>query len=70
MRDTILELIHRQPFQPFQVVMTSGDRYDIDNPDLVATGRTLIHVFLPGSDRFHVLRMTQIASIEAMDPAA
>jgi len=70
MRDTILEMLHRRPFQPFRIVMASGDKYDVENPDLVATGRSQVNVYLPRSDRFFVLRLSQITSIEALEPAA
>jgi len=29
----------RQPFEPFRVVLTTGDRYDIHHPDVIMVGR-------------------------------
>jgi hypothetical protein len=29
----------RQPFQPFRIVLTTGERHDIRHPDLIVVGR-------------------------------
>jgi len=29
----------RQPFEPFRVILTTGDAYDIRHPDLIMVGR-------------------------------
>jgi hypothetical protein len=30
---------HRQPFEPFRVILTTGATYDIRHPDLIMVGR-------------------------------
>lgn len=70
MVETLTDMLHREPFQPFRIVLTSGDRYDIVNPDLVAVGRTQITVYAPRSDRFSVLRLNQLAALEVIAQAA
>ena len=30
--ETIREMLHRQPFEPFEVVMSNGDRYPVRHP--------------------------------------
>lgn len=32
------EAVHRQPFQPFRIVLTTGTTYDILHPDLLMVG--------------------------------
>jgi hypothetical protein len=30
---------HRQPFEPFRIVLTTGATYDVRHPDLIMVGR-------------------------------
>ncbi len=62
--DTIRDLKGREPFAPFRIVMTSGDRFLIEDPDALAIGSSQLHYYLPRSDRALHLRMSQIASVE------
>ena len=64
MREEILELINREPFVPFRIVTISGRDYPVDNPNLVAIGQTLLHVFFPRSDRYAALRLTEVVATE------
>lgn len=31
--------VHKQPFEPFRVVLTTGTTYDIRHPDLIMVGQ-------------------------------
>jgi hypothetical protein len=64
MREHLRELLHREPFQPFKIVLASGEGFEISNPDLVALGESLMHIFFPKSDRYATLRLNQISSTE------
>jgi hypothetical protein len=65
--DTIRDLKKREPFQPFQIVMTSGDRYLIEIADALAIGTSQLHYYLPRSDRAVHMRLSQIATVEEME---
>jgi hypothetical protein len=69
--DTIKHLKRREPFVPFQIVMCSGDRYLIENPDALAISNTQLHYYPRTGHGVH-LRMNQITAVEEMDesPAA
>ena len=69
---TILMLKHREPFVQFQIVMNSGDRYLIENPDLLAVGKSEMAYYFPKSNRVAFLRSNQIAAVEQLEekPAA
>ena len=69
MKEQLHELLHRDPFIPFRIVLTSGKEYGVDNPDLVAFGESQITVYAPKSDRWSILRLNQIASLEATQAA-
>jgi hypothetical protein len=70
--DDIRELKHREPFIPFQVVMTSGDRYTIENPDLLAVSDSKLVYCMPRTERVVYLRLNQIVAIDDLGarPAA
>ena len=61
---TIRELKHRDPFVAFQIVMTSGDKYLIENGENLVEMRTEFFYAYPRSDRFVFMRMNQIAAVE------
>ena len=66
--DTIKEVLHAQPFQPFTIHTVSGESYLVDHPDFVALtrgGRTVI-VSLPGGEGERV-RMLDAALIERIE---
>lgn len=71
--DTIRDLIRKDPFVPFGIVMTSGDRCTIDNPEGLAVGGSQLHYYRHRSDKAVHLRLNQIAAVEESEernPAA
>ena len=67
---TIRDFRSRDQFVPFQVVMTSGDRYAVENSELLAIARSQLIYCFPHSDRVAHLRMSQIASVEELNGKA
>jgi hypothetical protein len=65
MLDTIRHLSRREPFVPFQIVMTSGDRYRIENGDSLAITSSQLHYYPPRSGVAISMRINQIAAVEA-----
>ena len=66
-----LDRLHKaRPFRPFRIIVTSGDRYEVQNPDLVAIGQTELLYFFPRSDRWASIRLSQVVFAETMQPAA
>jgi hypothetical protein len=72
MLETILTLKHREPFIQFNIVMNSGDRYLIENPDLLAVGKSELAYYFPRSNRVVFIRTNQIVAAEQLEekPAA
>lgn len=64
MIDKLKELLDREPFVSFRIVLTSGSGYEVVSPYQVAIGETQIEYYYPRSDRTATLRMSQIASYE------
>jgi hypothetical protein len=69
--DTIIHLKRKEPFAPFQVVMASGDRYLIDDPERLAVAELQLHYYPHSGMGIH-LRLNQIAAVEEQSdrPAA
>jgi hypothetical protein len=56
--ERIREFLRRKPFRRFRVVMRSGERHDITDPDRVALGQMTVHWFPPSG------RWTQMSDDE------
>ena len=55
--------LEREPFEPFVVVMASGDRYVIEAPDRTMVGRSVM-LAVASSGGHMLLRLSQISSVE------
>ena len=62
--NAIRDLKRRKPFEPFRMVMASGEKYLVENPDNFAFGASEIFYFFPHSDKFVFIKASQIAAIE------
>ena len=69
---TILELKRHDPFEPFRIVTTSGDKYLIADPDNLVIGDQKIFYCMPRSDSVIYIRKSQIVAVEQFpqQPAA
>lgn len=47
---TITDLLTRQPFEPFRVVTSSGDRYDVRHPEMMLRVKNGLYIGLGGRD--------------------
>ena len=63
--DTIIHLKRQDPFMPFLIVMASGDRYRIENPDALAIAASQLHYY-PRSGMGVHLRMNQSVAVETV----
>ena len=61
--DTITHLKRRDPFVPFTIVMTSGDRYLIEHPDALAIATSQLHYYPRSGLGIH-MRINQIVTVE------
>jgi len=70
--DAIRELRMREPFEPFRLVTTSGDKYLVESPDNLAIGQSQLFYYFPSSDRFVFIRLNQLVAVEQFEkrPAA
>jgi hypothetical protein len=67
--ETIRELLGRQPFDPLEVRLSSGEVYRIPHPEFAMLLKSTLVIGIPDSDRVIVCALLHIASIERL-PAA
>ena len=60
----ILDLKGRDPFVPFNIVMTIGDRYRIESGENLVEMKTEFFYARPGGESFVFLRKAEIVAIE------
>ena len=61
-RTEVLEILEKQPFEPFRICMTDGRTYDVKHPDLCIPSRRTVYVGVPDPRlRRTVVRMDQCA---------
>ncbi|MBC7785637.1 MAG: hypothetical protein H7144_17540 [Burkholderiales bacterium] len=60
----IRELRSRTPFNPFRIVMGSGESHVVENSELLAIGQSQLIYCKPHSDRVVYLRLNQISEVE------
>ena len=65
----IEKALDRQPFQPFTLVASSGDRYEVTGRHQVAVGRAVVIILPPDSTSIY-LRTSQLVAVEIAAPAA
>ena len=65
--DSIRDLKNREPFEPFRIVMASGDKYAIETGDNLVEMATQFFYASPGGDWFVFMRISQIVGIEQFE---
>jgi hypothetical protein len=66
--DELNDLLDRDPFVPFSIVVASGDRYKVTGPRQVAMGENVI-VICPPKSTVVFFRKNQIVGVEVEEPA-
>jgi hypothetical protein len=66
--DEIERLLDSDPFKPFVVITTSGDRYPITRKHAVAVGGSVVILITPAAKTSIYLRTNQIVGLEIGTP--
>ena len=67
--DDFRDFLHRRPFEPFRIRVSSGDAYEVRNADLVAIMKTRLFIAFPGEDRYTLCPYLHIAAVESLQAA-
>jgi hypothetical protein len=67
--DSIRERLTRQPFEPFELRLSTGENHQVRHPELVAIGKNRLILIDPNTDRAVYIALVHINSIEALQTA-
>ncbi len=65
-RENIRELLERDPFVPFRLVLSSGTQYDVMDAHFAALLKSEVFVVFPDGERWAHVPLLHIASIETI----
>jgi hypothetical protein len=68
-REAMLELLRRQPFEPFEIRLTNGEKHQVRHPEMALLQQSRIIVSLPNSDRIVIIPLLHIASVKTLQSA-
>ena len=57
------KLLRAEPFVPFSLILTSGDRYEVENPGLSFFGENVVYLIQPKSG-LAIFRKNQIVGVD------
>jgi hypothetical protein len=63
------DLLKRHPFESFRIRLSSGDAYDVRNPDLVVIMKSRLFIAFPGEDRYVLCSFLHIAAVDNLQAA-
>jgi len=63
-------LKRKEPFAPFNIVTASGDKYLIEDPEMMVVGPTEVIYVVPRSDKVIFIRKNQITGLEQFHKSA
>jgi hypothetical protein len=63
---SIWELKRKEPFAPFKIVTAGGDKYRIDDPEMMVIAPTEIIYVVPRTERVIYIRKSQIVALEQL----
>jgi hypothetical protein len=65
------DLLAKRPFEPFRIVMSSGERYEVRHPKMAFLSRSTLYIGLEMQDgipaRYQMCSLLHIATVEPMD---
>ena len=67
MLEKLKDLLDREPFVSFRIVVTSGSVYEVTSPYQIAIGQTQLDYYFPRSDRSATIRLSQPVSLGTLD---
>lgn len=68
--ETMLSLLRRQPFQPFEVRMSNGDAYQIRHPEMALLLKSNLILGSRESDDFNFCSLLHVADVMAIPSPA
>ena len=68
--EAIREMLGQRPFEPFEIVMSSGERHAIKHPEFLMLLPSRVIVGDPITDRAAMLSLVHITELRPIQPQA
>jgi hypothetical protein len=66
--ETVREMLSRRPFEPFEVVMSSGERHLVKHPEFLMILPSKAVIGDPVTDRLAILSLIHITELRPAQP--
>ena len=66
--EAMRELLQRQPFEPFEIRLSNGEKHEVRHPEMALLLRSRLVIALP-DDRMVICPLLHIASVETLQAA-
>jgi hypothetical protein len=64
MEEDLVELLKREPFTPFAVILVNGNRYQVDSSELAVSDDTCLNIYYVRPYERNTIRLEHISVIE------
>ncbi len=68
--ETLREMLNHRPFEPFEIVMSSGERHLVRHPEFLMILPSKAAIGDPVSDRLTILSLVHITELRPMQSQA
>ena len=66
--DAVREMLNRRPFEPFEVIMSSGERHLVKHPEFLMISPSRAVVMDPITDQLAILSLMHITELRPAQP--
>jgi hypothetical protein len=66
--ESIREMLNRRPFEPFEIVMSSGERHTVKHPEFAILMPSRVIVTDPIADQAAILSLMHITEMRPLQP--
>ena len=67
--EAMQELLHRRPFEPFEIRLTNGEKHEVRHPEMALLLRSRVVIAIGDTDRMVICPLLHIASVETLQSA-
>lgn len=68
-QDILLQWLRRVPFEPFEVQMSSGEKYRVPHPEYAALTRASLIITSTHSERYVECSLLHITGVARLEPS-
>ena len=66
--EAVREMLNRRPFEPFEIVMSSGERHVVKHPEFLMLLRSQAVIGDPVTDRLAILSLMHVTELRPIQP--